>query len=140
MSRPDITYTMVPVGEVLAYTEKAVKVRAQGSDTWVPLSVIDGEPPALGRGGVVLIADWFVHEAGLPETDDPDEDAEEERVVRSFASLARRGSTTATLRRVRHATFGMGAVVAVEGEKTTVQFDAGLQRTILTRFLEDILP
>lgn len=136
MSRPVITYTMVPVGEVLHFTDKAMKARVQGSEVWIPLSVIDGEPPEQGRGGVVLVADWYVKEADLPETDDPDEDAEEERVVRP----ARRGSTTATLRRVRHTTFGVGAVVAVEGEKTTVQFDAGPQRTILTRFLEDVLP
>lgn len=126
-------YRQVPVGAVLGKTDKAVHVQIAGAAVWVPLSVIDGYPPPVGRGGKMDVAEWFAEREDLPEVDvdEPDEGAD------PITVFACRRSTSATARRVKHTTFGLGAVVGVEGEKSVVRFDSGALRTILTRFLQD---
>ena len=132
-SIPETTYRPVPVGEVKRYTDKAVLLVIHGRELWLPLSAIEDNPPAVGQGGVIGVAEWLAEQEDLPEADEDDEPA-----APTVTMFSCRRSTTAVLRRVRHATCGMGGVVAVEGDKCVVRFDAGQQRTILSRFLEDV--
>jgi len=133
--RSDTSFRRVPVGEVKKYTDRAVLVVISGRELWLPLAALEDDLPAVGQGGIIGVAEWLAEREDLPEADDDDE---HEAAAPTITVFSCRRSTTTVLRRVRHSTFGMGGVVAVEGDKSVVRFDTGAQKTILSRFLEDV--